>query len=88
LNDTVLQAEIAILQYILEHQDARDTVRGIEKWWLPQARSYSIADVEAALQDLARQNLIRIWEPTSAEPVYGRAGDDIHPIEKYLSRWK
>jgi hypothetical protein len=82
----VRQAKIAILQYVLAHRDARDTVEGIEQWWLPQARAYSVADVEAALQDLARQHLIRVWETGAAEPVYGRGAGDLRSIEEYLHR--
>lgn len=82
------QAEIAILQYILAYKDARDTVRGIEKWWLPQSRPYSVADVETALQNLVELNLIQMWEPAAAEPVYGRAAEDSHPIEEYLRHYE
>lgn len=78
------QAEKAILQYILLHRDARDTIEGIEKWWLPQSRPYSVADVAAALHSLAEQSLIRMWDPASAEPVYGLEANSLSSIETYL----
>lgn len=82
------QAKIAILRYFLAHPDARDTVEGIEQWWLPQAQPYSVGDIEAALQDLARQHLIRVWETGAAEPVYGRGAGDLRSIEEYLHRFE
>jgi hypothetical protein len=86
LTDQVREAAIAILRYILSHQNARDTMEGIEKWWLPQSRPYGVADVEVALRDLARHNLIRVWEPLAAQPVYGRGTEDTGSIQDYLHR--
>ena len=82
--DLVRQAEKAILRYILLHRGARDTIEGIEKWWLPQSRPYSVADVAAALHCLAEHRLIRVWEPASAEPVYGLEADNLPSLEAYL----
>jgi hypothetical protein len=77
-------AEIAILKYIVAHQDARDTLEGIEKWWLPQTRPYSVADVSAALHALERRDLIQVWGKGSADPVYGRGSMEPQRIEDYL----
>ena len=42
-----------ILQYLISHQRAHDTVEGIVAWWLPVRRmSYAISEVEAALREL------------------------------------
>jgi hypothetical protein len=72
LDDTVRQAEIDILRYLLEHPDARDTLEGIEKWWLPQSREYGTADIAVALNKLEKRSLIQIWQSASALPIYGR----------------
>jgi hypothetical protein len=68
----VLQAELDILRYLIAHLDARDTIEGIEKWWLPQERRYGLADIAAALTQLEDNHLVRVWTSTSARPVYGR----------------
>jgi hypothetical protein len=73
LTDLVRQAEADILRYLSVHQQARDTIEGIEQWWLPQAREYGIRDVAAALRQLEQRGLIRIWKSRSAQPVYGMA---------------
>jgi hypothetical protein len=80
----VQQAEAAILRYLAAHQDARDTIEGIEKWWVPQSREYGRADVAAALEILARKSLIQVWRSASAKPVYGRGDADDRALEDYL----
>ncbi len=73
-------AEMDILRYLIAHRDARDTIEGIEKWWLPQGRSYGLSDIATALSDLEQHDLIRVWTTTSSKPVYGRATDDTHVL--------
>lgn len=80
------QAEVAILRYLIANQDARDTIEGIEKWWLPQVRPYGIGDVLEALRELESHNLIRVWKSASSKPVYGRGGPDPHPLEEYIRK--
>jgi hypothetical protein len=84
LTDSVRRAEVEILKYLLAHQDARDTVEGIEKWWLPQSRLYGIADIAAALRNLQKLALIRVWQSASAQPIYGRGSADLPSLEEYL----
>ena len=60
-------------------------MEGIEKWWLPQTRGYGLADIRAALADLEKRNLIRVWESASAEAIYGRHSDDPSELEDYLA---
>jgi hypothetical protein len=73
-----------ILRYLLAHQDARDTVEGIEKWWLPQSREYGMADIGIALLNLEKRNLIQVWQSASAQPIYGRGPADQRELEEYV----
>ena len=84
--DSVQQAEVAILRYLIANRNARDTIEGIEKWWLPQIRQYGIGDVVEALDSLQRRNLIRVWESTSAKPVYGCGSRDSRLLEEHLRK--
>ncbi len=84
MSDPLQQAQLAILRYLAVHQDARDTVEGIEKWWLPQSREFGMPDVAAALEILADRSLIQVWKSASAKPVYGRGSADVGAIEEYL----
>ena len=73
-----------ILKYLLAHLDARDTLDGIEKWWLPQSREYGIADILAALSHLEKGNLIQVWQSASAQPIYGRSHAGRRELEEHL----
>ena len=84
LTDTVQQAEVAILRYLLANLEARDTIEGIEKWWLPQSREYGLGDVAAALKILEERSLIRAWKPAFGKPVYGRGDVDAQRLKDYL----
>ena len=33
------ESVVAILRYVVAHPKAKDTIRGIEKWWLPKNTS-------------------------------------------------
>jgi hypothetical protein len=49
----VAEIEETIRRYLQAHPQAEDTERGICEWWLRKARrSYSVADVRAAIQAL------------------------------------
>jgi len=42
-----------VLQYLINHERAQDTVEGIVAWWLPvQRMRYVISDVESVLREL------------------------------------
>lgn len=48
-----------VLQYLLNHERAHDTVEGIVAWWLPiQKIEYAINKVEAALRELVARELV------------------------------
>ncbi len=46
-----------IVDYLQQHPAAADSVRGIQRWWLP-GREVSLALVEAALEQLASEGRI------------------------------
>ena len=85
LNERVRKAEIEILKYLIAHQDARDSIEGIEKWWLPQTAEYGPREIAAALRSLETLKMICVWKSKSAKPVYGLCSEDIRLIEEYLS---
>ena len=78
------RAEADILRYLLAHQDARDTIEGIEKWWLPQNQPYRRSDIETALRHLEERELIRVWQSASAEPIFGQGAAGRTAIEERL----
>ena len=72
----------------MANQDARDTIEGVEKWWLPQSRRYGMADIAAALRDLEERDMVRVWQSASVQPIYGRGSADPARLEEYLESLK
>ena len=49
----------AILNYLLEHPDAQDTLAGIAEWWLPDEKTKTgLAVVKSVLDQLVAQGLV------------------------------
>ena len=49
----------AILDYLLEHPDAQDTLAGIAEWWLPEKKKVTrLAIVKEALDHLVANALV------------------------------
>ena len=49
----------AILDYLLEHPDAQDTLAGIAEWWLPEEKIKTrAAVVKDALDQLVAKSLV------------------------------
>ena len=49
----------AILDYLLEHPDAQDTLAGIAEWWLPEEKIKTrSAVVKEALDQLVAKSLV------------------------------
>jgi hypothetical protein len=84
LSDAAAKAEIAIVCYLLAHPDARDTLEGIEKWWLPVWGTYGAESVAAALERLMDRSLVVVWRSATAKPVYGLASSDSGALRDYL----
>lgn len=84
MSDAAAQAEIAIVRYLLAHPDARDTLEGIEKWWLPASEDYGAEAVAAALARLTGRSLVIVWRSATAQPVYGLPSSDGRALREYL----
>lgn len=49
----------AILDYLIQHPDAQDTLAGIAEWWLPEERQTTrLAIVKDALDHLVAEALV------------------------------
>ena len=86
LTDPIDQAAIQILTYLIAHRDARDTIEGIEKWWVRQSNEYGSGDIAEAVHRLEGWGLVRAWKAASAKPVYGRASADVRPLQERIRR--
>lgn len=48
-----------VLDYLVQHPEAQDTVEGIAEWWLLEQRvTHALTEVEAAVAELVAQDLL------------------------------
>ncbi|HCZ15240.1 MAG TPA: helix-turn-helix domain-containing protein [Accumulibacter sp.] len=63
----------ALLRYLHRHPDAADTVDGICEWWLPRHWRVDRQKVEAALERMEAQGLVRRRENADRHVLFSRA---------------
>jgi hypothetical protein len=68
---------LAILGYLLEHPEAKDSLAGIRLWWIEESDQCSDSDLRLAAEVLVERGLLRAWESSPGSVVYG-------PSEKFL----
>ena len=88
-NDTEDLSEfvVEILRYVVEHPTAKDTIRGIEKWWLSKSLSREArSKMEQHLNLLvARGWLIGRGSPQS-ETIYSLNQNGLAEINEFLAK--
>ncbi len=73
----------AILDYLLEHPDAQDTLAGIAEWWLPDEKIKTrSAIVKAALDQLVSEALVLERRGKDLQTHYRINGQRLEEIEK------
>jgi hypothetical protein len=60
-----------ILRYLIEHPDAKDTVEGIGRWWMPHRDEWNRDLIQSALNELVARGWIVRRETTPSHVVYG-----------------
>ena len=75
----------AVLHYLINNPDAKDTTEGVRKWWLPEGhREQRLEELEETLDFLASKN----WLTTRMTPqqkIYGLNRDFLEQIKNYLN---
>jgi hypothetical protein len=74
-----------ILGYLLSHPDAKDTVDGVEKWWL-QGMEFSLdaRSVQGSLERLVRWGWLVSSDRQGAGVVYGLNSDRREKLLQFL----
>jgi hypothetical protein len=74
-----------ILQYLIDHPDAKDTSEGIQKWWLPEGHSDRSRDeVQSALNLLSSKGWVTKRGRIPSKEIYGINKDCISEIRSFL----
>jgi hypothetical protein len=76
-----------ILQYLVEHPDAKDTPEGIYKWWLPEGHSKQGRDeVQKALDLLTSKGWLTKRGTIPSKEIYGINRDRLPEIKRFLQQ--
>lgn len=76
-----------VLRYMIEHPDAKDTIEGILKWWLPEGRGEPRKEeVQEALNFLVSKGWLTKREISSEETVYGLNKKHLEEIKAFLEK--
>ena len=74
-----------ILQYLVDHPDAKDTPEGIHRWWLPERHSnWGRDDVQAALVLLTSKRWLMKRRTVPSKEFYGINRDRLEAIQNFL----
>jgi len=74
-----------ILQYLIEHPDAKDTPEGISNWWRPTGKSeWRKEDIQSALTKLASKGWVTMRDSSPSQRIYGFNKQYMKAIKAYL----
>ena len=74
-----------ILHYLTEHPDAKDTIQGILRWWLPKYPvEHRKEEVREAVDVLVARGWVIKRQLTSPRSIYGMNKDKLEEIKAFL----
>jgi len=80
-------AAILILNYLVKHPDAKDTLEGIARWWILREQiEQSVEKVSQTLADLVAQEFIIIKKYYNQEKMYQLNLEKIPDIKAILAQ--
>ena len=72
-----------ILFYLIKHPDAKDTIDGILRWWIPDS-DWREEEVRQALGFLTSKGWLTARKIAASQKVYGLNKDKLLEIKEYL----
>jgi hypothetical protein len=86
LPKTVRRAIHDIVQYMTQHPEARDALSGIRDWWLPPGSSYTLVELQEALDTLTGWGWLVKYALVRQTVVYGVAEAALDRAKEFLRK--
>jgi predicted DNA-binding transcriptional regulator len=75
-----------ILNYLVEHRLAKDTLEGVVQWWIAdRAQSPATLDVQLALDELVRRGWVVVTKRSPNSMLYGLEESCLGEIQEFLN---
>lgn len=74
-----------ILHHLIEYPNAKDTIQGILRWWLPKDPvERSDTEVQEALDELVKQGWVTQRQTATSQRFYGLNEEKLEEIKVFL----
>ena len=78
-----------ILQYLVEHPDAKDTFDGILKWWRPKDKpEWRKHDVQEGLDFLISKGWLTVRNTSQPQKIYGFNTELMEEMREFLIKFE
>ena len=88
LNDRLRLLAQKILQYLMEHPEAKDTIEGISRWWLDHPVDKAREDIQATLNWLVARGWMNARTTSPSENFYGLCQERREEIKTFLNEFE
>lgn len=77
--------EHAVLKYLINHREAKDTVQAVQQWWLGDTHiRVQPSKLKSALEKLVRRGWITATQRKGTVTLYALNKDYVQQIDEYL----